>query len=692
MKFIFTTVILIAAFVGSGQDFNQYKTTTPQGSIPKDFTDRTSDKVQNELTSIRKERGSYRKAKQKFYLESTFSIDDFLTSGNVLFNDDITVYLNSVLAEILKPYPDLQKKVRVYTVKSSVVNAFTTNNGIIFVNLGLVARLENEAQLAFILAHEVVHFQKQHIINSYVSSVNIDSRKGDYRKLSLNEREFTKSSYSKELESEADLLGLEIFLKSSYDTDSIYTVFDVLKMADYPVGNPVFSKERFETKWYVFPDTFNVKVDAKIPYEEEDYDDSGSSHPNIRKRKESILLNLGSDRKGDSYRVSKKKFFVSRKMAQFELCRQYLLDHKYLRSLTLALALQEKDPSSTYLKQTVAKALYGLALDKLGASFENDTEEWIGGQQRVAKFIEYQSSYELCVLAIKQLSECLEASPGNVEISLMLNDIIGKFAREENDLSKRFLRNSSQKEIKQLRYSYTQNAFLQLKNPESFFKNFDMQVELAGKKDDEKSKRKKRLKHEPLDVNKIVFVNPVYKKLDRRKKQKARHAESEAILIGINDKINEAAGKLNIATDIINPNNLTSADIKGMQSNAILNDWINEYMNSGESKRVSPIHNEALALANLYKTDHFVWMGAMSVIRKNRGKVLYSLTGIALPSTIPLSLAKLFVPHGNTLYFALAFNLRTHQLELLDLRVMAMRDTESLMLSNIYYTLFKLKK
>jgi beta-barrel assembly-enhancing protease len=692
MKFIFAAVFLTTALVCNGQDFNHYKTIVPQGTVPKDFTDRTSDKVQNELTSIGRERGSYRKAKKKFYLESTFSIDDFLASGNVLFNDDISVYLNSILAEILKPYPDLQKKVRVYAVKSSVVNAFTTNNGIIFVNLGLLARLENEAQLAFVLAHEVVHFQKQHIINSYVSSVNIDSRRGDYRKLSLNEREFTKSSYSKELESEADLLGLEIFLKSSYDTDSIYTVFDVLKMADYPVGNPTFSKERFEAGRYIFPDTFNVKVDGKIPHEEEDYDDSGSSHPNIRKRKESILLNINSDHKGDSYLVSKKKFFATRKMAQFELCRQYLLDHKYLRSLTLALSLQEKDPSSTYLKQTIAKALYGLAMDKLGASFENDTDEWISGQQRVAKFIEYQSSYELCVLAIKQLSECLEEAPENEEISLMVNDVIGKFAKEEDDLSKRFLRNATQKEIKQLRYSYTQNAFLELKNPDSFFKNFDRQVELGRKKEDEKFKRKKRSRRVPIDVNKVVFVNPVYKKLDSRKKQKARHAESEEILIGINDKINEAAGKLSIGTEIINPNNLTSADIKGMQSNAILNDWINEYMNSGENKRVSSIHNEALALANSYKTDHFVWIGAMSVIRKNRGKVLYSLTGIALPSTIPLSVAKLFVPRGNTLYFALAFNLRTHQLELADMRVMAMRDTESLMLSNIYYTLFKLKK
>jgi hypothetical protein len=49
-------------------------------------------------------------------------------------------------------------------------------------------------------------------------------------------------------------------------------------------------------------------------------------------------------------------------------------------------------------------------------------------------------------------------------------------------------------------------------------------------------------------------------------------------------------------------------------------------------------------------------------------------------------------PKGATLYFALTFNVRTQALELVDVRTMNMRDTKSLLQSNIYYTLFQLKK
>jgi hypothetical protein len=44
-----------------------------------------------------------------------------------------------------------------------------------------------------------------------------------------------------------------------------------------------------------------------------------------------------------------------------------------------------------------------------------------------------------------------------------------------------------------------------------------------------------------------------------------------------------------------------------------------------------------------------------------------------------------------TMYFALAFNVRTEELEFIDMRQMSMKDTPFLMQSNIYYTLFKLK-
>ena len=93
-------------------------------------------------------------------LESGFAIDDILQSGLVLFNDPTTIYVNKVLEQL--PITDrklIKKNPRAYVLNSSAVNAFATDQGIIFVTLGLLASLQNEAQLAFILSHELIHIK-----------------------------------------------------------------------------------------------------------------------------------------------------------------------------------------------------------------------------------------------------------------------------------------------------------------------------------------------------------------------------------------------------------------------------------------------------------------------------------------------------------------------------------------------------
>ncbi|AYB33705.1 M48 family metallopeptidase [Chryseolinea soli] len=690
MRFVFAAVLLAAGCVPVlGQDFDAYKTLMPQGPVPKDFTERTADKVATEVTTVTGKNARQKKIKKKFVLESTFSIDDFLASGSVLFNDEVSLYLDQVLQEILKPYPDLKKKIRVYAVKSTSVNAFTTNNGLIFVNLGLLARLENEAQLAFVLSHEVVHYQKKHVINAYVTKLEIQRGHGDYRKLSVSEKGFAKSTYSKELESEADLDGGSIYLKSNYIKDSIDRVFDVLKLADFPLFWGKFQKERFESGRYVFPDSVTL-ANVKAIAVDENYDDSESSHPNIKKRREAVRKKFKNSSGGDDYRVSESKFQLARKIARYELCRQFLLEHRYAESLALAMSLQDENARSSYLRETIAKAYYGLALKHLDDKLKLDTTEWVGETSRVATFLKQQSPYELSVLALRQLYLCQEAAPANVEISLMLKDLMRTFGRENDGLAKNFLRTATAASAADLKYPYTQYAFLDFKEPTKFFDLLDKYSVPEKEPVIKKKRRKKSARATPLKVQKIVVVNPIYRKVDTRKRQKVRHVESEEVLVNINEKINAAAGKLDLATDIINPNTMTSGQVAQMQSNTILNDWLDERMRSDGS--VSPIYNEMLQLTEKHKTEHFMWMGGLTVQRTHHMKALYVAAGVLVPSFAPFAAIHVFVPKSETLYFALVFNVRTQEMELLDMRPMALRDNKALLQSNIYYTLLKLKK
>ncbi|MBT1685936.1 M48 family metallopeptidase [Dawidia soli] len=679
------------------QDFNHYRTVQSQGPVPKDFTDRSAAKYAQELTNMthdKEETRRERKGRKKFYLESTFNLDEFLGSGNVLFNDEISTYTNSVLQEVLKPYPALQSKLRVYTVKSPVTNAFTTNNGIVFVNLGLLARLENEAQLAFVLGHEATHYEKKHVINSYVNNVVIEESR-DYRKLSSSDKAFAKSSYSRELETEADQGAIDIYIRSAYSKDSVGSIFDVLRNGDHPIFWTRFDKRTFESARYIFPDTLVAKS-VKSTYPQEDNDDELSTHPDVRKRKRIVARKFRDGGPGDLYRVSKTGFEKVRKMARFELCRLYLLEHLYFDALALAISLQEQDPTSVYLKETVAKALYGLAKAKLADDEYQRQENWASTEAYLAEFFSRQTAYETSVTAMRELNKCLEAAPENKEIALMLSDIIRSLAAEQDDLEESFLRTATEKEIPELEYPYTQYAFLDFKDNDEFFERFDKQIaivrkEIAESKKITRKKKKIKVKEKPLDVNKIVVVNPIYKKIDTRKKQRVRHIEAEEVMLDIDEKIGVAAGRLDLSSEVINPNNVTSGSIRTMQANSILNDWIDEQMRS-EKLQVSPIYNEITALADSYKTDHFVWMGGISVTRKRRGKVWLVIASAAAPPAAPLLIPLVFTPKGRSMYFSLVFNVRTQALEVVDVRAMSVRDNANILQSNIYYTLLKLKK
>ena len=179
LKWPITALILsLLPLLAYSQDFNQYKPLQSRWSIPADFTGRASQKYYKDLASIDSKESRFNKrSKKDFYLESNFGIGDFLTSGRVLFNDQASAYLSEIMDVLLKDDQALRKQIRIYVVKSPAVNAFTTNNGIIFVTMGLLSRLENEAQLAWVLSHEVVHYREQHVIDSYVKGQEIKKSK-----------------------------------------------------------------------------------------------------------------------------------------------------------------------------------------------------------------------------------------------------------------------------------------------------------------------------------------------------------------------------------------------------------------------------------------------------------------------------------------------------------------------------------
>jgi predicted Zn-dependent protease len=83
-------------------------------------------------------------------------------------------YLEDLVADLNPPGMAANREVRyrVTVVEDPTLNAFAYPHGSVFVHTGLLARMENEAQLATVLGHEMTHVENRHMIRHHRASRN----------------------------------------------------------------------------------------------------------------------------------------------------------------------------------------------------------------------------------------------------------------------------------------------------------------------------------------------------------------------------------------------------------------------------------------------------------------------------------------------------------------------------------------
>ncbi len=139
-------------------------------------------------------------------------------SGAVRADAALERYLLGVARKLL-PRAALERlDVRVRVVESPALTAFVAPDGGVFVTMGLLARLENEAQLAVVLGHELVHAVNRHAIVEYRTfksgaalAAALPFFLGDLG------MKAAVTGYSRDLEREADGEGLGLAAAAGYD-------------------------------------------------------------------------------------------------------------------------------------------------------------------------------------------------------------------------------------------------------------------------------------------------------------------------------------------------------------------------------------------------------------------------------------------------------------------------------------------
>jgi len=184
---------------------------------------------------------------------STLSKENVIDFGNYVFrvvtadlvideeaSDKLQAFVDEM--EIESTFP-----LQVYVAESTEMNAFALSGGKIIIYSSLLEKIENEAQLSALIGHEVSHIENRHVLKNLARnlggaifvSVLFGDVNGATTVLRDNAHMFSQLSYTRSLEKEADIFGLDIMRDNDVDLHGMPQLFEILQK-ETPIDVPTY--------------------------------------------------------------------------------------------------------------------------------------------------------------------------------------------------------------------------------------------------------------------------------------------------------------------------------------------------------------------------------------------------------------------------------------------------------------------
>ena len=688
MKKYFTSILvfcLFAIFSLQAQE-KEYHLVKSSGTIPDDFLT-LSEKDAKEAAQKHINASDERKTKEykeKFLAKSNWHLNRLLRGGAIVFNDSITNYVRDVADHVMKDEPELRDELRFYTAKYPSVNAFSNDQGIIIFNTGLISQLENEAQLAFVISHEIIHYIKKHGIKGYVEKQMVKDEISEYESWSTDEKFYlAKNSRSREMESEADKTGFNrFFSKTNYDLKEAMGVMDVLQYAYLPFNEIEFSSSFITNKQFSIPDEFKKEKLNSISVGD-DYDEDLSSHPKVRERRKKLERLINSKNPdGQKFIVSKERFNRVKELARYETIRKHMITRDYPRAIYDSYIMMQDNPDDKFLQKVVAGALYSISIYKSTYNDEpviEDYEDIEGESQQVYYMLKEMNGEWANVVALQYAWKLHKKYPEdeymeNITRHLMVNlireenmhleDFYAKskeqmraernradtVEKEEGEKSKyqRIKEKNKENQLEHGKEAY-RFAFVSImedsdfqdmfRETEEFVKELEEEddityediIEEAEKEEEDRNKESK------LGINRILMIDPFYVSMDKRKEQEVKFFKSEQKQQKISNNIKKYGDKLNMDVIMLDSWDLDRNDVDKFNDIMIAKDWISEYINH-EYVEIFPFTSNAMyPVLEKYDTQYLDWMGAVNIRKEPEGKFGYGCKYVLL-GMVPLAI------------------------------------------------------
>jgi Zn-dependent protease with chaperone function len=327
--------------------------------------------------------GKEHKKDYKEIYEARFKgVEELLKSSTTVTEPVAHAYLQSILKKIVGANPALSHlEIRLVFTRDSWPNAYSTGEGTLAVNAGLVVFFENESQLAFTICHELAHLYLDHgnkEIRKNVELVYSDELKKEAKQLAKQQYgvgqkleelfkkiTFMNRRHSREDEAAADRQAFTFLKNTGYDCNQAKTCLQLLDRIDdttlYQQVNPEalfsFGDYPFKKKWIQKESSIFAAMSADdsplTPAEK----DSLKTHPDCIKRIALLEDSLKSVSAGKKFIVDEQEFHQLKKQFIAEMAEQQYRNGNLGYHLYLCLQLLQKEEYKPYAAYAVVRCL-----------------------------------------------------------------------------------------------------------------------------------------------------------------------------------------------------------------------------------------------------------------------------------------------------------------------------------------------
>jgi len=326
--------------------------------------------------------------------------------------DDARAYLSAILDTLLSDQPELRGRVRADIYSLPWVNAEERLDGTLLVDLGLLGRLQDESQLAMVLAHEIAHAKLHHGLDRWIAS----RRKRSDRQWDPTDRKWMETAVdthsvrlavARTQETEADSLGFLLFSRTRYGSGSLDSLFAIL-------GHPLsVSSRRWDRSALPdLPDSVWKGLDQPDPQIPPEESDTGFDHPAPSKRRRALARwEARRSTDGPAFLVDSSFFFHLRERARAALPDRLLESNQPAQAMFEAWG-RLSDSNSTEDRRIFSRALADLALACSGSRRWAPSVRTLptGGEfWTLDRFLRRVDGMDLAVVAVSESRKLAEA-------------------------------------------------------------------------------------------------------------------------------------------------------------------------------------------------------------------------------------------------------------------------------------------